>query len=317
MVSVIVPTKDCRKTISNLLVSLHDQKYPHYEVIVVDSSNDGTDKIASEYDSVKVIRSPPMGPNLARNLGLKNAQGEIVSFIDGDCVAERDWIDLIVKEFNKDESVGCVGGSVLIDGSAFLGEYMDNTLFTIYPKYSQGGVLTDKDFQDHPFGKMRVPVGCNMAFRRNVLEELGGFRIRWRCPYDEIELFYRILHQGYKININPKILVHNIPRPSFLEMLRQVYLYGMGAGNFLRTYRLSIEKRVLGGAKGLFNTILHSLRRYRNSRRSITLLYPFVDVLVGATYFVGLVRSYFGGYYPEIKNFDLDTVLGLKEGHVS
>lgn len=291
--SVVVPTRNCRYTISALLDSLRKLDYSNYEVIVVDSSDDGTDQIISEY-GVKMIRAPLNGPNAARNLGIGASVGDIVCFTDGDCKVPPDWIRRITYEFQKDSKISCVGGSVLPSLYTFLGRYSIETLVSIFPKYTEVHVFTKDQMLDQPFTQKRYPVSCNLAFRRKVLEELGGFNEEFWGGWEEFELLYRMVDQGYSIVVDPEIVVYHRPRSSLLEMLRQAYRYGKGAGQFSKLFHgpnLS-RNRVSHTIRKMYLTIPHCLKVFRKTRRLSVLLYPFVDVLMGGSYYIGLMKSY-------------------------
>lgn len=291
-VSVVVPTKNCASTISMLLDSLKKQDHLDHEVIVVDSSIDGTDKIASKYDA-KVIRCTEQGLNIARNVGIQNSLGEIVCFIDGDCKARYDWLTKIVSEFDKSSRIGCVGGCVVVDPSTFLGGYSAEALVSMYPKYTKPGMIKSSHLLDQPFNRLRFPVGCNMAFRREGLVELGGFDEKWEYAWDEFEIMFRLLQQRHLISINPEIVVYHTPRSSIMEVLLRTYWYGAGAGYFMRRFNIpALKKRLKQTFFGVVRTVPHSIDVFRKTKRSSALLYPFMDFLIGTFYYIGFAKTY-------------------------
>jgi cellulose synthase/poly-beta-1,6-N-acetylglucosamine synthase-like glycosyltransferase len=260
-------------------------------VIVVDSSSDGTDKIASKY-GVKIVRTPPTGLNVARNHGIHASSGDIICFTDGDCKVSHDWITKIVSEFEKDPQIGCVGGPVIVDSRTFWGRYTNETLVSIFPRYTKTTIISSNQLSNQPFN-VRYPVGCNMAFRREVLEQLGGFKNEWKSAWDEFELMHRLIENGYSIAINPEIVVYHQSRTTLLEMLRQVYRYGAGAGKYGKIFRIPVLKnRIKFAVTGLFLTWSHSMKVYKKSRRRSSLLYPFADIVIGGSYYFGFIRGY-------------------------
>ena len=104
MVSVVIPTYNRKDMLKECLESLFNQTYPkeRYEIIVVnDGSTDGTEEVLNEYAkkapcAFKWFTQQNKGPCVARNLGVKNARGEIICFIDDDCVAEKKWIENLI-----------------------------------------------------------------------------------------------------------------------------------------------------------------------------------------------------------------------------
>jgi chlorobactene glucosyltransferase len=114
-VSIILPARNEEEFIEKCLDSLIEQDYTNYEIIVIDdSSDDGTDKIISEYakKNTKIIhvnaRTKPegwMGKNWACMEGYKKATGELLLFTDADTVHSRNVISLAVSHllsFNLD-----------------------------------------------------------------------------------------------------------------------------------------------------------------------------------------------------------------------
>ena len=102
MLSVIIPTFNSERTIKRLLDSFYVRPIStEYEIIIVDGcSTDSTIKICSEYN-VKIINNPKIHAASARNIGVANSQGDIVAFIDSDCIACPMWIDKIYQVFTK------------------------------------------------------------------------------------------------------------------------------------------------------------------------------------------------------------------------
>lgn len=112
-VSVVIPTLNNAKTLEKCLSSIraNDSKYD-FEIIVVDArSDDGTLEIAGKYVDKLLVGAPNI---INRNIGVKNAKGEIICFTDSDCVVPRDWIDKLVDGLlrlnGKNSRVTGVGG---------------------------------------------------------------------------------------------------------------------------------------------------------------------------------------------------------------
>ncbi len=113
LASVVIPSYNAEKHIEKCLASILRQRFaPQYEIIVVDSSHDSTPHlIAEKFPTVKLIHLDTQTyPGAGRNVGVREAQGDIIAFIDSDCVAAEDWVEKGVKEIKGGYSV--VGGSV-------------------------------------------------------------------------------------------------------------------------------------------------------------------------------------------------------------
>ena len=123
-VSVIVITKNNRKTIEDCIISLINQTYPkeNYEVIFVDGrSVDGTDGVIKEYmrtcHLLKLFYEDYGTMGYARNLGVRESRGEIIAFTDADAVVPRSWLESIVNRFRESGLIAVGGLDVLASGS--------------------------------------------------------------------------------------------------------------------------------------------------------------------------------------------------------
>jgi len=232
-VTVVVPVRNRELTIQPLLESLQKLDYDRnkVEVIVVDgNSTDKTREIVKKYP-VKLVVEKRKGLNLARNTGIKCAKGEIVAFTDSDCRVPPNWITKIVENF-KDPRVSCVGGSAKALDSDFISQYADNSIVRLMPLFMKREELE----KVKPF--FRHPAGCNMAFRRKVAEEVGYFDENIQYGFDEVEFADRICRAGYKMILDPDVLVWHKHRSTFREFLKQNFQYGKGSGLVLKRKRL-------------------------------------------------------------------------------
>ena len=146
------------------LDSLRALRYPATEVVVVDDgSTDRTGAIADQYEGFHVIHQENKGLSAARNVGMAASTGEIVAYTDSDCVVDPDWLHYLVATFLS-SGLPAVGGPNLPPP--------EDSFVASCVAASPGGpleVLLDDEEAEH------IP-GCNMAFRREALEEIGGLR---------------------------------------------------------------------------------------------------------------------------------------------
>jgi cellulose synthase/poly-beta-1,6-N-acetylglucosamine synthase-like glycosyltransferase len=232
-VTVVVPVRNGEETIESLLDSLNNLNYESdkVEFIVVDgNSTDKTREIVKKYP-VKLFIENKKGLNVARNIGIKMSKGEIVAFTDSDCIVPSNWITKIVENF-KDPQVSCVGGSAKALNSDFVSQYADNSIVRLMPFFRKREEL-DKV---RPF--FRHPAGCNMAYRRKVAEEIGYFDEKIQYGFDEVEFADRVCKAGYKMVLDPKVMVWHKHRSTLGEFLKQNFQYGRGSGLVLKRNRL-------------------------------------------------------------------------------
>ncbi len=214
-VSVVVASYNGAATLRTCLQSLEHLNYPDYEVILVDDgSTDGTREIAAVYPQVRTLRHDRNeGLSVARNTGLYAATGEIVAFTDSDCRADEDWLYYLVSDLMH---AGCAG----MGGHNFLPP--DDSAVAAAVMVSPGGpahvMLTDRVAEHVP--------GCNMAFYRWALIELGGFDPVFRKAGDDVDLCWRLQQRGYRIGFSPGGFVWHYRRNTIQAYLKQQAGYG-------------------------------------------------------------------------------------------
>tara|TARA_Y100000310_G_C20588080_1_gene766512 strand:+ start:125 stop:973 length:849 start_codon:yes stop_codon:yes gene_type:complete len=97
-ISVIIPSYNEEDNIEKCLKTILNQTYENYEVIVIDdSSTDKTVKIIESFKKVKLLKQNHLGPGIARNLGAKSSEGEILIFVDADMEFPRDYLQKLVE----------------------------------------------------------------------------------------------------------------------------------------------------------------------------------------------------------------------------
>ena len=110
-VSVVIPAFNAAKNIKPCVEALQKQTYSPCEIIVVnDASTDNTEEIVKQLDVKLINKKNNGGAGSARNSGVDFVKGNIIAFIDSDCIAPNNWIKKIVDEFESEPGLGVVGG---------------------------------------------------------------------------------------------------------------------------------------------------------------------------------------------------------------
>lgn len=251
-VSVVVCAYNAEPTMAACLSSLQQLRYPAYEVVVVDDgSRDATGAIADRYEGVHVVHQENRGLSAARNVGIAASTGEIVAFTDSDCVVDPDWLYYLVATF-LESGRPAVGGPNLPPP--------EDSRVAACVAASPGGplqVLLDDAEAEH------VP-GCNMAFRREALEEIGGFDPIFRAAGDDVDVCWRLQDHGHRIGWSPAAMVWHFRRNTVRAYVGQQRGYGKAEAllYFRHPHRFNAlgysrwRGRIYGGLGALF-----SLRR--------------------------------------------------------
>ena len=212
-VSVIVCSYNGGRTLGDCLEALCQIDYPDFEVIVVDDgSTDATPAVASEYD-VRLIRTENRGLSSARNTGLMAATGEIVAYTDDDAYPDPHWLTYLAAMFQRTNHAGIGGPNIPPRGDGPIADCVAN---------APGGpvhVLLDDELAEH------IP-GCNMAFRRERMIEIGGFDPRYRVAGDDVDICWRLQERGWTIAFSPAAIVWHHRRNSIRGYWKQQQGYG-------------------------------------------------------------------------------------------
>lgn len=189
--SVIIAARDEEKYIEASLLALLAQDYPYYEIVVVDDcSSDGTlgiiEKLCAGHEHVHVIEREEGGSKKAAlTMGIAKAQGDILLMTDADCQVGPGWIREMISYFSDD--VGLVVGFSQIESSrqklGWRGAYeaIDflNLMACIWGSVGRGHAMAAS--------------GQNLAYRREVYNEVGGFsRVMHRASGDDVLLMQMV-----------------------------------------------------------------------------------------------------------------------------
>src|SRR6516165_12574502 len=117
--SIVICTRNRASQLSQSLQSFTTVQYPaHWELVIVDNgSKDETQDVIKNYREslfLKTVIEPRAGLGRARNRGWAISQGEIVAFTDDDCYPAHDFLDSVIRCFEKNPRLGFIGGRILL-----------------------------------------------------------------------------------------------------------------------------------------------------------------------------------------------------------
>lgn len=245
-VSVIVATHDRPSELAAALKALLAQDYPHYEIIVVDNapSTSATAELIQHgaFDRrVRYVREDAPGLAIAHNRGLLEVNAPFVAFTDDDVQVDRHWLTELVRGFSAAERVACVTGLIL---PAEL-ETPAQTWLEQFGGFTKGFAPRVFDLTEHrldsplyPYTAGRFGSGASMAFRTDVLRQLGGFDSALGAGTlalggDDLAAFFQIVSAGYQVVYQPSALLYHRHRRDYAGLRRQAYGYGVGLGAYL------------------------------------------------------------------------------------
>jgi GT2 family glycosyltransferase len=212
-ISVVVCSHNGARTIRETLTALQQLEYADFEVIVVDDgSTDATPAIVREFP-VRLITTANAGLSAARNTGLAAATGEIVAYIDDDAFPDPHWLTYLADTFRRTSHVGVGGPNIAPPGDGVIAGCVARA-----PGGPMHVLLSDREAEHIP--------GCNMAFRREALEAIGGFDPQFRIAGDDVDVCWRLQERGRTLGFHPGALVWHHRRNSVRAYLRQQVAYG-------------------------------------------------------------------------------------------
>ena len=277
-VSVIIPFREKNQKVINCINSIKNQDYKDLEIIAL------SDKVQLELDGVKsFLNENWKAVGEKRNFGAKVAQGEILFFIDSDCVAKKDAISQMIKIFQK-YSADAISGKPLAPEKG-------NLL----------GIATGLEYEDRfdEMGEGFVDVAATtcLGLYKKAFLDVGGFvdYKRGEATGEDWDFSARFRNKGYKIYHTNKVLVvhdhgdeslsHWFKRRIQHSRYRIVHLkkYGKGFDQY-SSFRMMVEST-------FFLSIPIMIRILKKKRNLKALSLPFFAFLRNIAWTIGVLTG--------------------------
>ena len=241
LVSVIIPTYNRARFLTQALDSVLQQTYQNFEIIVVDDgSTDNTSDVVSKYlsETVKYVFKKNSGPSAARNTGIRMARGGYIAFLDSDGLWDPCKLEVQIAAFSDDPAVGIIFSNA---------RYIDEDGLVCRESMAEKGYVFGGDFI-REVAEYRFPHASDtVLLRRSVLHSNEYFDESLRLAED-IDLWIRIALKtkvGYLDQPLASVRIHTVSlmrqtSPGFLR-IRAIQVLGR--------YRNEVEGRF-----GSFNT---------------------------------------------------------------
>ncbi|HSS05100.1 MAG TPA: glycosyltransferase [Solirubrobacterales bacterium] len=281
-VSVIVPTSKRPERIQTCLEGLRKLQYPHFEILIVDNAPDDrrtravVEAHAQDDPRVHYVAEPLPGSSVARNRGVREADGDILAFTDDDVLVDAKWLKSIVEPFLKDPRIDVVTGLVL--PARF--DTPDQRWFEEFSGFGKGFKhkvfdLDENRADEHlfyPYWGGVFGSGNNMAFRPSLLKAISGFDPALGAGSRalagaDIESFTHAIIFGSRLAYEPRAVCWHDHRSDAAAIDKQMFNYGVGLTAILTKWLLRDPRLAIAIVMHFIRVIVSRLSIAEASRK--------------------------------------------------
>ncbi|MCL6471421.1 MAG: glycosyltransferase [Firmicutes bacterium] len=207
-ISVIIPNHNKGTALEKCLEAVFASKYENYEVIVVDDcSTDNSLEIAARFPCKVIGLSEHSGAARARNIGAGNSNGEILFFIDSDCLLQENTLSAV------NQSMAQHSGLLTVIGGTYTRLPFDRTFFSTFQSIFVNYFETKNNEPDY------IATHA-MAIYASLFKVIGGFEEHFLPILEDVEFSHRLRRSGCRLVMDADILVQHVFNFSLLKSLR-------------------------------------------------------------------------------------------------
>ena len=189
LISIIVPTYKRPELLARCLSSIQQQSYTDFEVLVVDNARDSRDTrdVVAQVNDERFIYLNELVPGVsaARNRGLKQAQGELILFVDDDDEIVPEMLEKL-QDFMQQP----VQSDIAFTWCGVIKLFEENAHIIERKKFQ----VRNKNLEDMSF-LIRIGTGCGLCVRKKALLEVGGFDENYKVSEDR-DLLIKLIKAG-------------------------------------------------------------------------------------------------------------------------
>jgi GT2 family glycosyltransferase len=249
LVTIISVNYNQEEVTRELLFSIRKLSYPNLEVIVVDngSQTNLVSSLGNQFSEFTFIRSDKnLGFAGGNNLGIENARGEFIFFINNDTILTPNTIEPLLEKFTSEKNVGVVSPKIKYFEDPELIQYAGYTAMNPYTARNKGIGNLEKDNGQYDLStETFFAHGAAMMIKREVIDKVGVMPEIFFLYYEEFDWCEQIRKAGYRIFYEPKSVIFHKESIS------------VGKNSTLKTYymsrnRILFMRRNYSGAKLYF-----------------------------------------------------------------
>jgi GT2 family glycosyltransferase len=251
-ITAVVCTHDRPVLLARCLASLVALQAPALDILVVDNAppDGATRNTVASFPGVRYVQEPITGLDFARNRALEESTAEFVAYFDDDVTVDAAWLDGFLAAWTAHPDAGAITGPVLPLELVTRAQIEFERLGGFghrFRKIRFGPQFAGNDV--YPCGPGIFGVGCNMAFRRELLRTLSGFDEALDTGAQlpgggDLDIFYRVVRAGHAIVSEPGCLVLHQHRREYDGLRHQLWTWGLGLMAFVaKSYRAEPSQR--------------------------------------------------------------------------
>lgn len=247
--TIFIPTGERSKSLEKVLLSLKNQTYKNFEVIVVDFKEDlKNKKLCYRFEKnlkIKYLIQNKKGICNAANLALKNTNSDYFTRTDDDVLIPKNWVKNIVNTFSKNKKIGAVTGPTIIPkkniqsrdlfyfenkfkngniffkilGKIYFNYFLENNPYRVAHWFKCGAFSLGSNFENAKKIKSEIVTNleaCNFTVKTKLLKKIGGFdeSFTGACEYNEADISFKTRNKGYQIIYKGNCWLNHIPSTS-------------------------------------------------------------------------------------------------------
>jgi len=303
--SFIIPVKEINEYIRGSIPKLLLLSGNDFEILIY------PDEVTEDvWQKTRQIATAAVGPAQKRNMAIRDARGEILIFIDDDAYPREDFLEILGKNFQKEDIVAVGGPAITPKESNFWQRVSGATFLS-----SLSGGFPERY---RPVGKKKFVAdwpSVNLSIRKKIFDELGGFAGDY-WPGEDTKLgFDLLMKKNISILYDPDLVVFHHRREGLVKHVKQISAYGLHRGFFAKRYsKTSFNWRyfmpsllvlfiVIGGIASYFSRTIFYFYIFGWAVYFVALLNAFYDiyrhernilVTLAASYYIFLTHIFYG-----------------------
>lgn len=275
-ISVVIPFRNNTNQVKRCIDSIKSQSYRNIEIIVVSDSTKINDKTV-----ISIVDPRLKGPGKKRNLGASKSGGDIIFFLDSDCIVKKDTIKKLLKVFKQSRADAVSGKPLAPKGGNILGistglEYED--------RFNQMG----EGFAD-------VAAATCFGIRREAFKDIGGFKdySKKEATGEDWDFSVKLRNENFRIFHTNKVeVIHDHGSETLSHWFKRRVEHAKYRVEHLKKYGKAIDQ-YSSWQMLISTTLLFSLpvvfRMYRKTKNPKLFALPFFALLRNIAWMIGIL----------------------------